>query len=159
LEKIMSVPLPTAVAAAAVANGAWKLGRGRAMSLRPRRSAVLTLVQGRVWATLDGPHQGGLYGLGDHVLEAGDRLSVPAGRRLVIESWDAPAAFEWAPAPQLVAARVQRQATVARSLADLRQALALAMRATGRLVAALAGWPRARAADNCAHGASQVFPA
>jgi hypothetical protein len=145
--------------AAAVHAGTWKLARDRAMSLWPRRTCVLTLAEGRVWATVDGPHGGPLPGGGDYVLEAGDQLTVAPGRQLVIATWGAPASFRWDPLPQMAAWPVRLRADVAQPLADLRHAVALALRATGRLAAALVGWRSGCRADNCPHGASQVFPA
>ncbi len=81
------------------APGTWKLPAGRAMTLSPREAGVLQVVYGEVWATFDGPHEGPLNDWGDHVVRAGERLRVPPGRRLVVESWraDAPAFLSWEP--------------------------------------------------------------
>jgi hypothetical protein len=155
----MSDSAAPAAAPSAVHAGTWKLARDRAMSLRPRRASVLTLAEGRVWATVDGPHGGPLPGMGDHILEAGDQLVVAPGRQLVIETWGAPASFHWDPLPQAAGRPVRMRADIAQPLADLRHALALALHAAGRLGAALVGLRPARGADNCPHGASQVFPA
>ena len=38
--------------------GTWKLGRGRAITLRPTTDGILRIAHGRVWATVDGPHGG-----------------------------------------------------------------------------------------------------
>jgi Protein of unknown function (DUF2917) len=67
--------------------GSWKLARGRAVTLHDANGAVLRITHGRVWATVDGPHAGPANNRGDIVLEAGQRLTVPPGRRVVIEPW------------------------------------------------------------------------
>jgi hypothetical protein len=81
--------------------GAGTLAGGRAMTLRTREPGVLRVVQGRLWATCDGPHPGALNDQGDHVLDAGDEMRVSAGQRLVIEAWNGatPALFDWEPLP------------------------------------------------------------
>jgi hypothetical protein len=81
--------------------GAGRLAGGRAMTLRTREPGVLRVVQGRLWATCDGPHPGALNDQGDHVLDAGDEMRVGAGQRLVIEAWNgaAGALFDWEPLP------------------------------------------------------------
>lgn len=81
----------------------WRLEAGRALGLRAAETGVLSVAEGRVWATLDGPHG---RREGDHVLAAGAQLVVPAGRRLVIEAWPgaqpvaAQLAWRRAPRPQ-----------------------------------------------------------
>ena len=67
--------------------GSWKLGAERAMTLRCFDAATLRVTQGRLWATVDGPHTGPANGQGDVVLNAGERLHLRAGQRVVIESW------------------------------------------------------------------------
>ena len=153
----MTSRVTTATASAAVHPGTWQLADKRAMSLRPRRPFVLSVAQGRLWATLDGPHRGSPAGLGDHVLEAGDSLTVAPGRRLVVETWGGPACFGWDPAPEVRTVAVR--AAIAEPLADLRQALGLAVGAAGRLATALLGWRPEGRADNRRHGASEVFTA
>ncbi len=64
-----------------------QLEGGRAWTLQPRHPAELQVSQGRIWATLDGPHAGPANDWGDLVLQAGDRLQVRAGQRVVIEAW------------------------------------------------------------------------
>lgn len=120
--------------------GAWKLGRGRAMTLQPREPGVLRVARGGLWATGDGPHGGALNDQGDRFLQAGEQLHLRRGQRVVIESWDraGPAYFTWEPLPQ-PAARPVRAADLVQPSEDLRRAVALGARAAGRLAAALAG--------------------
>ena len=129
---------------AASLAGTWKLGGGRAMTLRPREAGVLRVARGGLWATGDGPHAGPLNDLGDRFLVAGDELRLRPGQRVVIEPWtrQAPAYFSWDPLPQEAAPRVQA-ADLVQPVEDLRLALGLGARAAGRLLAALAGlaWP------------------
>ena len=46
--------------AMACADGSisWRLRAGRALTLQPRDAAELLVSQGRIWATVDGPHAG-----------------------------------------------------------------------------------------------------
>ena len=75
-----------------------KLMPGQAFSWWPREAGVFSVAQGGAWLTFDGPHQGPGNASGDHVLQAGQRLAVRAGQRLVIETWgEVPVHFEWAP--------------------------------------------------------------
>lgn len=85
--------------ASGTAPGTWKLPPGRALTLSPDEPGSLEVVYGAVWATFDGPHAGPANDLGDHVVHAGERLWLPAGRHLVVESWraDAPAFLNWRP--------------------------------------------------------------
>jgi hypothetical protein len=77
--------------------GTWKLAPGRAMTLQPREEGLLCVVSGRIWLTCDGPHEGALNDLGDHVLDSGAQIRLRAGKRWVIEAWTggAPAHFNW----------------------------------------------------------------
>lgn len=87
--------------AMACADGSisWRLESGRALTLQPRDDGELRVSQGRIWATLDGPHAGPANFAGDLVLKAGERLVLRPGQRVVIESWDpvaqGPAFFVW----------------------------------------------------------------
>jgi hypothetical protein len=121
--------------------GTWKLAAGRAITLRPSEAGVLRVAHGQMWATYDGPHQGSLNDLGDHVIGTGGQLRVRAGQRLVVEAWGghSPAYFSWDPLPAPVRAGALRLARVVQPLADLRLALAFGGGAAGRLVAGLAG--------------------
>ena len=121
--------------------GTWKLARGRAVTLRPREDGILRVAHGRVWATADGPHGRTPMDAGDHVLEVGRSMFVRAGQRVVIEAWNAGGAsyFAWDPllAPATVAAPRLTTAILLQPLADLRTALALALRASGQLARGL----------------------
>jgi hypothetical protein len=139
--------------------GTWKLAAGRAITLRPREAGLLRVAHGQLWATYDGPHQGALNDLGDHVIGTGGQLRVRAGQRLVVEAWDggSPAYFSWDPLPARVRVGALSLARVLQPLADLRLALAFGAGAAGRLVAALAGlaldWVAGRGRDDLADGA------
>ena len=69
--------------------GSWVLPAGRAITLDVTDASALAITQGRVWATFDGPHQGPANDLGDVILNAGERLPLHAGQRVVIEPWSA----------------------------------------------------------------------
>ncbi len=128
--------------------GCWKLGSGRAVSLRPREDGVLRLAHGRVWVTIDGPASGLRTDLGDHFLGAGEQITLQAGQRAVIESWapdgQAPAYFHWDPLPALLRSEPRMisrwQLAVLQPLTDLRLALGLGVGAAVRLLGGLAGF-------------------
>jgi len=126
---------------AAVLPGTWKLGKGRAITLNPAQAGVLRVAHGCIWATFEGPHQGPLNDLGDHVVESGGQLRLRAGQRVVIEAWSTqnPAYFSWDPVLAPVASPSRRFAAVVQPLADLRLAVGLGAGALGRLAAGLAG--------------------
>lgn len=129
-------------------SGCWKLASGRAISLQPRQAGVLKIAQGRVWATVNGAHQGHGNESGDHFLQAGEQLVIGAGQHLVLESCAAPDAlpvyFEWGHLP--VAGRTSRwQAAV--PLHDLGLALLQVGQALGQLLKGLAGYGNARLAE------------
>lgn len=131
-------------AAAVALPGTWKLGTGRAITLRPAEDGILRLAHGCLWATFDGPHDGPPNNLGDQFVDAGQALHLRAGQRLVIEAWGTQQAayFSWDPVSATVASPSRRLAGVVQPLADLRLALALGLGAAGRLavgLAALAG--------------------
>jgi hypothetical protein len=93
-----------------------KLAARQALSCRPRTAGVLRMTQGRLWLTLDGPHHGPANAWGDHVLCAGQSMTLGAGQRWVVETWpvaDGMASqFEWLPAPTVcgaLASRVQKR--------------------------------------------------
>jgi len=148
----------TTPATRAVPAGSWKLGAGRAMTLRSAEAGILRIAQGRVWATLDGPHTGPANNQGDVILQAGERLTLLPGQRVVIESWQAPGRasapefacaneavyFSWDPAQPAQHVNLQAgtrwQVAVAYPLRDFGQALAMAAHALGRLAWGLAGF-------------------
>jgi hypothetical protein len=142
-------------AATDAVSGCWKLGDGRALTLRPTRPGVLRIAHGRVWITFDQAQlDDGVRG-GDHVLGAGDSLQLLPGQRLVMESWNAAqntaAYFSWDALPATAGLRIaerralalarnpQWRAGVLQPLRDLRLAAGLAATASGRLLAGLAG--------------------
>jgi hypothetical protein len=122
--------------------GTWKLARGKAVTLAPTSDGILRVAHGQVWATVEGPHGHTPGDSGDHVLQVGRSMYVRAGQKVVIEAWNASGAsyFAWDPvfAPALVARPRLNPAAVLQPLADLRLALALALRALGQLGAGLA---------------------
>jgi len=139
-------------------SGCWKLGSGRALTLRPSESGLLRIAHGQVWVTFDNAHlDDGVRG-GDHFLGAGEELKLLPGQVLVMESWNtssaSPAYFSWDPLPAASGVAVasptrvalaQRalslpwRAGVAQPLRDLRWALGLSAAASGRLAFGLAG--------------------
>ncbi len=123
--------------------GTWRLAPQRAMSLWPRRSSQILIVQGSAWITWFGTRHGSqpLAGLSgdDHFLQAGQILDVPGGAHLVMESRHPGQSvhFDWRelPAPQAV------QGVGERALAELGLQWLQALRqlgwATAQLVRAL----------------------
>lgn len=139
--------------------GTWKLDTGRAITLQPAEPGALRVAHGRLWATFDGPHQGPLNDLGDHVVGVGERLWVRPGQRVVIQAWDRglPAYFSWDPVAAKAPAPAVSLADMVQPLADLRLALAIGVRALGRLAIGVAqlAWHRVgvRQRQACPHGA------
>lgn len=137
--------------------GTWKLAGGRAITLRPVTDGIVRVAQGRVWATVDGPHGRRPDDSGDHVLETGRSLFVRAGQAVVLEAWTPGGAscFGWEPvfAPA-TGQRPLNLSVVLQPLADLRAAAGLALRATGQLGAGLA-----RLAWGALHGGGRAQPA
>jgi hypothetical protein len=120
-------------------TGTWKLEPGRALTLHPSEAGELRVAQGRLWATLDGPHSGSLLGLGDLVLEPGAPLHLRAGQSVVIEpaDHDAPAFFAWELAVQDRVVPVPCWQPVLQSWRELRSGLGLTGHAAAGLVAGL----------------------
>lgn len=87
MSELSVLDLQQSSAANMVAAIGWLLEPGRAVTVHARQAGELTIAQGRVWATLDGPHSGASLAAGDLVLAAGDRLSLRAGQRAVLEPW------------------------------------------------------------------------
>ena len=131
------------------ADGAvnWRLDAGRALTLQPRDAAELRVTQGRIWATLDGPHTGAANAWGDLVLQPGQRLALRPGQRVVIESWDpvaqGPAGFVWQTQPARLPLSVHSgsrwQLAVVQPLRDLRRGLQQVALACGHLLGGVVG--------------------
>lgn len=123
-------------------TGLWRLLPGCALQLRPRDASHFEVVTGRVWATKDAPHDNAARRMGDHVLSAGDALTVQPGERLVVEAWgDTPASFDWVrQANTAPATRSRWQADVAVPGRELGRALRAVAAALGRLVWGVAGF-------------------
>jgi len=135
--------------------GTWKLGGGRAITLRPTESGTVRVAHGRVWATYDGPHGRGPDDSGDRVVGSGGALQVQAGQRIVMEAWgvDDAAYFSWEPAPAPQAAEAVRVTAVTQPLADLRLALVFGMGAFARLLEGIARLAVSRALPRRVAGA------
>jgi hypothetical protein len=82
-------------------TGTWRLAPQRAMSLLPRKNSQLLIVQGCAWITWNPSVTPWAVGNGDHFLEAGQTIDVPAGARLVMEARHAHEAvqFDWREMP------------------------------------------------------------
>ena len=156
-QQSVSQAAPAGKAAVAAKTGMWAMEPCEVLSLFPRAPALVRVTHGRIWATLSGPHSGPANAWGDVFLEPGQVLQVPAGQRLVLESLagrgEAAACFDW-----LLASTLSPwQQAVGQPLAELRQSLGGATRATGRLVLGLgrlawvgvSGRGRAPVLDDC----------
>ena len=111
--------IPTSSACIAQRAGTFLLTSGHAMSLKPQRASVLRISCGTAWVTVQRTGQ-------DHMLQAGEQLSVQRGDHVVIESLHAGhVKLDWqaAPCSLSLAALARLQA-----LRDLRGAAALLWR-------------------------------
>lgn len=83
--------------------GAWKLVPEHAVTLNPGQAGVLRVTQGRIWVTLDGPHQGPANDWGDIVLQCGQQITLLPGQHVVMEPYgdavNQASYFSWEPAP------------------------------------------------------------
>ena len=68
------------------AVGSWPLHPSKAISLFPQEDSLLTIKQGKAWATLDTGSDNRVDNYGDHFLSVGDCLIVRKGQHLVFES-------------------------------------------------------------------------
>lgn len=80
-------PLHTTGAADAVMTQCWVLAPGRVLHFHADQAVQVQVTQGRVWATLDGPHAGAPNDLGDVFLDAHTPLTLQPGQRLLVESF------------------------------------------------------------------------
>lgn len=147
-----TLALQSTLSAAALTE-CWKLDAGHATTLQPRQPGVFRVAQGKIWATVDGPHPGHTMVQGDQMLEAGDCLRLQAGQRLVVETWqlgaqDRQAAyFSWEPVTEAVwtgrqdaaSAGAQWRGGVVQPGRDLALALRSALAAAGRLAMGVVG--------------------
>jgi hypothetical protein len=95
--------------------GTWRLAPGRAMSLWPRRTSQILIVQGSAWITWSGTLSlAGLSG-SDHFLQAGQMMDVPAGAHLVMEPRhsDQGVHFDWRELPKTLELRAPGEHAVA----------------------------------------------
>ncbi len=128
--------------------GSWGLQPGRALSLHPRSSGRLTLVQGRAWLTVSVAGQPSI----DTVLHAGEGVVLPAHSHAVFEAWPQPGgapalAWQWAALPAAAVAPLDWQQAVAAPARDLGRAGLALLEAAGRLARGLLGlavWVLAR---------------
>ena len=144
--------------------GSWGLLPGRALSLHPRGSGRLTLVQGRAWLTVSAAGQPST----DMVLHAGECVVLPARSHAVLEAWPQPGggsalAWQWAALPAAAVAPLDWRQTVAAPACDLGQAGLVLLDAAGRLAKGLLGlavWALARpwVASPLARGAVRRIP-
>jgi len=115
----------------AAANTTLALSTGQAMHLG-RLGGELTVLEGRVWLTRGSE-------LGDHRVEAGERLLLTVGENAVIEPWDAGHAVsvQWKP---------RRQGFFGAVVAEPLRALAWAL---GALAGGFNALARSAAASAC----------
>ncbi len=66
--------------------GCWKLQKSKAISLFPLEDSMLTIKQGKVWATINTGSNNREDNYGDHFLSNGDSLLARKGQHLVFES-------------------------------------------------------------------------
>lgn len=146
-----TLALQSTLSAAALTE-CWKLDAGHATTLQPHQAGVFRVAQGKIWATLDGPHPGHTMVQGDHFLEAGDSLKLQPGQRLVVETWSLgdqaqPGYFSWEPQTEAVwdgrheaaSAGAQWRGGVVQPGRELAVALRSAATAAGRLAMGLVG--------------------
>ena len=131
-------------------TGTWRLAPRRAMSLLPRQDSQLLIVQGTAWITWEKPIGHWARSDGDHFLEAGQIIDVPAGARLVMEARHAHEVlhFDWREMPPCLSSCLSPGHSLSELARQWMQALGLLARATGRLVRGL--WrPFLRAPQAC----------
>jgi hypothetical protein len=141
--------------AAVAFDAPWFLPNGHAVTVQPRRDAVLRAVSGRAWATLDASGHNALAERSDHFVVLGHDLPVHAGQRVVVEAWPTKGQdgiqLQWVAQPQTSMA-TRWQTSVREPLRDMGHGLALVARALGRLLGGIAGY-----ADVLAAGRGRVL--
>lgn len=120
-------------------TGTWRLAPRRALSLLPRQDSQLLMVQGTAWVTWEKPIDHGARSDGDHFLEAGQIMDVPAGAHLVIEARHSEETvhFDWREMPPDLAWHRLPHATLPELLRQWRQAWGQVGRASVRLARGL----------------------
>ena len=121
--------------------GTWRLAPCRAMSLWPRRPSQILIVQGSAWITWSSPSSRNNCLSGDHCVQPGQILDVPAGVHLVLEPRhpDQTVHFDWRELPQTLVHRETSGHPVADLATAWWQALGQLGWATGQLVRGLTG--------------------
>ena len=128
------------------ASGCWSLAPAQALTLHPNEAGVLRVAQGRVWATLAGPHHGPANDWGDVVLGGGEQMALMPGQQVVVEPFgdavNAPAYFCWEPLAAHAPAAPQPPSlwgdALARPSLDVAPVPAFPIAAIGRLLGRVA---------------------
>jgi Protein of unknown function (DUF2917) len=131
-------------------TGTWHLAPQRAMSLLPRKNSQLLIVQGCAWITWEKPIGHWARCDGDHFLEAGQIIDVPAGARLVMEARYAHESlhFDWREMPPCLVPHPSPRIGLPELGRQWVHALGLLAAATGRLLRGV--WrPFSRAPQAC----------
>jgi hypothetical protein len=120
-------------------TGTWRLAPRRAMSLLPRQDSQLLIVHGTAWISWEKPIGHWARSDGDHFLEAGQIVDVPAGAHLVMEARHSGEMvhFDWREMPKDFALHRLPQATLPELLQQWRQAWGQVGGASARLVRGL----------------------
>lgn len=163
-----AVAAPPPVVSPVAHAGLWSLPAHHALSLRPAIDRELHIASGRVWVTLQASHASlaprqlsegewvwpnpqASAPWGDQVLQAGDRLWIPAGSHVVMEAWSVAGAvdpvcfdwvdFDWPSGPVAVPTRFECEVVVPlqASARALGEAVSASTRGLGLLLCAVWG--------------------
>jgi hypothetical protein len=120
-------------------TGTWRLAPRRALSLLPRQDSQLLMVKGTAWITWEKPIDHGARSDGDHFLEAGQIMDVPAGAHLVMEARHSEETvhFDWREMPPDLAPHPLPSIGLPELGRQWVHALGLLLGATGRLLRGL----------------------
>jgi Protein of unknown function (DUF2917) len=120
-------------------TGTWRLAPHRAMSLLPRQDSQLLIVQGTAWITWGKPIGHWARSDGDHFLEVGQMVDVPAGAHLVMEARHRGETvhFDWRERPPSLALHRLPHASLPELFRQWLQAWGQVGSATARLARAL----------------------